>query len=154
MPKISNFTKTDFYFSLMKQLGRSKLDFSSRNSGSFYCVVWHHWRALPFLLKLGQHCINVNSLWRGEKKKKTKSKLSCFFFTNSAWKIHILVLLRGPLAQISPCDQEINVGRGGENTREYHLAASGTMGNLQIWWNPLGKLNNPTNCICPKIHLC
>lgn len=152
MPKISNFTKTDFYFSLMKQLGRSKRDFS-RSSGSFYCVVQHHWRALPSLLKLGQHYINETA--HGEEKKTPKSKLSCFFFTNSTWKIHILVLLRGPLAQISPCDQEINVGRGGENTREYHLAVSGTMGrNLQIWWNPLGKLNNPTNFICPKIHLC
>lgn len=150
MPKISNFTKTD-YFSLMKQLGRSKLDFS-RSSDSFYRVIWHHWRALPFLLKLGQHYINITAY--GEEKK-PKSNLSYFFFTNSTWKIHILVLLRGPLAQISLCDQEINVGRGGENTREYHLAASGPMGrSLQIWWNPLGKLNNPTNCSCPKIHFC
>ena len=132
MPKISNFTKTDFYFSLVKQLGRSKLDSSSRSSGSFYCAVRHHWRALPFLLKLGQHCINVTAYGEGKKKKTTKSKLSCFYFINSTWKIYILVLLRGPLAQISPCDQEINVGRGGEDTREYHLAASGTMGNLQI----------------------
>ena len=84
-------------------------------------------------VEAGSTLHQCNSLWRGEKKKKTtKSKLNCFYFTNSTWKIYILVLLRGPLAQISPCDQEINVGRGGENTREYHLAASGTMGNLQI----------------------
>ena len=118
MPKISNFTKTD-YFSLMKQLGRSKLDFS-RSSDSFYRVIRHHWRALPFLLKLGQHYINITAY--GEEKK-PKSNLSYFFFTNSTWKIHILVLLRGPLAQISLCDQEIKCW---ERRRKYQRVSSGS----------------------------